>query len=361
MDDVTDPRQRTSPGAWAARLSEVWDVGVVVLDPSGAPDFANSRAMALLDVQNEAALASRWKAIEEALADTLRQASPSSLQPAEAMLKVNDVRLRVQIYTVEEENCVGHLLLVQHADRAELLETSLLHASHDRGLASLYRDIAHDLKTVMNVIGLNLTMLSKATGIEEPSPEQVVTAAKSADTIRRELRRLDRFVTLVLDRTRLGDESAEAFDLRETYRHVHELARGRATRQGVDIRVRVPETPVIFVGYPDRLQAAVLNLVVNALDAMPGGGTIDLGLEGDDGQSIVLTVRDTGPGLGPEDLPNLWRAHYTTKPTGTGIGLHVTKATVEAHGGRITYEHNPDAPSGAMFRIELPAATAVTP
>ncbi len=358
MDKAEAPRQRTSPGVWATRLSDVWDVGVVVLDPSGTPEFANSRALALLEVQNEAGLETQWKAIESVLAEPLKQAEPGSLIPVEALLNVNDARLRVQIFVVEEENCVGHLLLVQHAERAALLETSLLHASHDRGLASLYRDIAHDLKTVLNVMSLNVTLLSQVTSGDQPSPDQMAIAARSGGTIQKELQRLDRFVALVLDRTPLDGEEVETFDLRDTCHRVHELAQARALRQGVDVRVSMSEAPVVFRGYPDRIHAAVLNLIVNALDAMPDGGILEIALHATPGRPIVLMVSDTGPGLGPDDLPNLWRAHYTTKPTGTGIGLHVTKTTVEAHGGRITYSRNTKAPRGALFRIELPHPSA---
>jgi signal transduction histidine kinase len=92
--------------------------------------------------------------------------------------------------------------------------------------------------------------------------------------------------------------------------------------------------------------------MVNALDAMPDGGTLQLSVV----KTTTIQVRlcDTGPGIASETLPDVWRLHFTTKARGTGLGLYVTRTTVEADGGTISYQPNPNG--GSCFIIDLPMA-----
>lgn len=355
----SEARKGASPGVWATRLSDVWDVGVVVLSPAGDVDFANARARSLLNAADDVDLGGRWHDASRQLDPALRGAVPGQSAPVEATVSVEGGdaearRLRAQIYVVEEDDCVAHLVLLQHADRAAAIEASLRHASQNRGLASLYQDLAHDLKSVLNVIGLNLALLSRATAVEGGSPSDLQRAVHCGDVMRRELRRLDHAIDLILDRTLVERDVPEAFDLGACCERVARLIAARAARQRVEVRVDLPSRPVSLIGFGDRVQGALLNLVVNALDAMPGGGSLELRVW-QDGGTTHLRVADTGPGIPDEALPHLWKLHHTTKPAGTGIGLHVTRATVESHGGTIAYHRN-DAGAGASFTMAFPSA-----
>jgi signal transduction histidine kinase len=348
---------------WAARLSDVWDVGVVVLNPRGEVDFASTRARALLNAGSDDELAARWRDVAQQLEPARQRADPGQTTPVESTIRLDDQTgddaaphlLRVHVYTVDHDDCAAHLVLLQHAGRAAAVDASLRHASQNRGLASLYQDLAHDLKSVLNVIGLNLTLLSRAASPTSGAPPDVQRAVRSGDVMRRELKRLDHAIDLILDRSLVERDAPEPFDLGVCCDRIARLTAARAARQRVEVRVDVPTRPVMLVGFADRLQIAVLNLMVNALDAMPDGGTLELRLWEADG-ATHLRVADSGPGLSEEVLPHLWKLHQTTKPTGTGIGLHVTRATVEAHGGRITYHRN-DAGTGASFTMVFPGAS----
>lgn len=344
------------PDVWATRLSDVWDVGVVVLSPAGEVDFANARARSLLNAAGDGELHARWPEAARQLDPAIRRAAAGQPAPIEATVSVRgeDAEahlLRAQIHAIEEDDCAAHLVLLQHAERAAAIDASLRHASQNRGLASLYQDLAHDLKSVLNVIGLNLALLSRAASADG----DVQRAVHCGDVMRRELRRLDHAIDLILDRSLVERDAPEAFDLDACCERIARLIAARAARQRVEVRVDAPAHPLPLVGFADRVQGALLNLVVNALDAMPGGGTLEL-RAWQQGGTTYLRVADTGPGIPDDLLPHLWKLHHTTKPAGTGIGLHVTRATVEAHGGKITY-HRSDGGVGASFTMAFPAAS----
>lgn len=106
-------------------------------------------------------------------------------------------------------------------------------------------------------------------------------------------------------------------------------------------------------GHPNQLTQVVLNLVVNAAQSIPGRGFIDLGLSRKDGRALI-TIRDTGRGIAPENLDKMFTPFFTTKSAGegTGLGLYVSKGLVEAHGGSIRAGNHPEG--GAVFTVELP-------
>jgi signal transduction histidine kinase len=106
-------------------------------------------------------------------------------------------------------------------------------------------------------------------------------------------------------------------------------------------------------GHPNQLTQVLLNLVVNAAQAITGRGQVDLGISRKDDMALV-TIRDSGGGIAPENLDKMFTPFFTTKSAGegTGLGLYVSKGIVEAHGGTITAGNHPEG--GAVFTVELP-------
>jgi signal transduction histidine kinase len=132
----------------------------------------------------------------------------------------------------------------------------------------------------------------------------------------------------------------------------------RVQARGKDVElVFEPGDPVYLDVEPLRLRQVVMNLVLNAIDATPAGGSIVVRCEcrADGGEACaVLCVRDSGRGIAPHDLPHIFESFFTTRKDGTGLGLAITREIVEACGGSIRAENTPGA--GATFVIELPAA-----
>jgi signal transduction histidine kinase len=138
---------------------------------------------------------------------------------------------------------------------------------------------------------------------------------------------------------------------------VIELTRGEAVKNGVSVQTELTENLPLIDGDRVQLQQVMLNLIVNAVEAMSGltEGPRELliGTEKAEMGGVLVTVRDSGPGLAPAALERLFEAFYTTKPNGLGLGLSICRSIVEAHGGRLWASAS--APRGAIFQFTLPA------
>jgi two-component system sensor histidine kinase FlrB len=113
----------------------------------------------------------------------------------------------------------------------------------------------------------------------------------------------------------------------------------------------VPDEPLWVYGDDARLKQALLNLAVNAFDAMPGGGTLTVrGLQHDG--ECVLEIRDTGQGIKDDEQAKIFRFHYSTKDSGSGVGLSIVKMITEYHGGHIEFEST--VGKGSLFTLRFP-------
>jgi signal transduction histidine kinase len=186
----------------------------------------------------------------------------------------------------------------------------------------------------------------------EARPELAQERARSfLGVADQELQRLRRSLDSLLNHAALPRDDLEELDARDLLRDVENLLGPQCARQKVALSVRVPEAPVRVLGTRDALKQALINLGINALEAMPDGGTLNLCLEGHNSKATIL-VADSGPGIPPEIRDRIFTMHYTTKGTGTGIGLYVARVVVEATGGEIRVDQQ--AERGATFRIDLP-------
>jgi len=232
--------------------------------------------------------------------------------------------------------------------------TSLMaDASRHRSISAVSRDLGHEIKSVLNVVTLNLALLSRAASSTQPSRADLELAARSGDVMRRELKRLDNYIDGVLRAHARDDEGWQRTDLGAICQRVSLLIASRAARQRVTVRLNVPDDEVFINACPPQLQNALLNLAINALDAMPNGGTLDLQVSAD-GPTARLRVIDSGPGLSDDVRSDPWEPRQTMD--GTGVGLAVTKAAMDAHDGRIVY-HRASGGQGACFTTEFTRLT----
>ena len=148
----------------------------------------------------------------------------------------------------------------------------------------------------------------------------------------------------------------ESLDMNEAIRDVIVITRGETVKNGISVEVQLAEALPHIRGDRVQLQQVILNLIINAIEAMTGvAGPRELLIKTAKCESdgVLVAIQDNGPGLAPEILHRAFEAFYTTKPDGLGIGLSICRSIVEAHGGRLWA--NPNVPRGAIFQFAVPA------
>ena len=229
------------------------------------------------------------------------------------------------------------------------------HARRQDRLAALGRftsSVAHEIRNPLAGIAAGVQYLSRS--FKEQGPQR-----ENLQFIENEIRRLDRIVQDLFEVTHPHRLAPRVLPLEETLRRAVRCLEPRiAERQlRVDLQV-VPRTPPVPHD-PDQIEQVFINLVKNAAEASPEGGTLRLTVEmapGRDarftGPSVVARVHDEGPGISADHLKTVFEPFFTTKQGGSGLGLYISQDIVKRHGGNLTVQS--ESGSGATFAVELP-------
>ncbi len=338
-------------------LGQILNVGVLVLGPGGRLEFASLRARELFGAGSDEELARVLEgmraALEKGLAHPATVGGEAARVDVEPTGRVDGTRLRLEVYPLEREAEGGRLVLIRDRSTIRALETDLRLASQLKGLARLYLSVVHDIRAPLAAVVTHLDLLSGTFGPGEPGRNGVDDRRRGYLAVaEQELQRLRRSLDHLLNHTALPRDDLEELDLRDQIIELERLLRPQCERQKVALSVRVPGGPVRVLGARDALKQALVNVGINALEAMPRGGTLALELA-NGGANATITITDSGPGIAPELGERIFTMHFTTKEGGTGIGLYVARAVVESSGGEIRVSSRPG--QGATFRIELPA------
>jgi signal transduction histidine kinase len=339
-------------------LSRVMNVGLLLAGSAGRLEFANTLALELLGCESEEELQQRWTEFRRLL--QIDVALPTSaVKPKRITVNFPLAKgmrfLRLEIHTPHEEACTGCLVLLKDRQAGDILETDLLLASRMRSLVHVYRVLAHDLKAPLNAMQLTLELLADSVGHDAGSDGRG-RRQRHVEVLREELARLNRILQTMLDQKEPMDAVPQIFDLREVIREVVVLLAPQARGQRVEMRTQVPEATVPLRGYRDRLKQALLNIAINGLEAMPGGGRLAIDLTAQ-ATGVCVRIADTGSGIPEELLDEIDQIYFTTKKTGSGIGLYVARLVVESHGGAILVRS--DLGAGACFTVNLPLGTGM--
>jgi signal transduction histidine kinase len=333
-------------------LSQLMDVGVLLVDAARHLDFVNPRACELLGCADRSEVERLWPEIGQLLEPAL---NPVERRESRLDLEVPGAAgarsLRCLVYPLAEEDHQVFLFLLRDRVVLDALETDLLLASQLRALTRVYGAITHDLKAPLNAMVLNLDLLQSALRRGEGATE-AAASEQYLRVLREELERLDRSLLALLAETTPASRRREEFDVRAMVEEIERLLLPQARMQHVALEACLPGTAVRIAGQRDRLKQAILNVAINALEAMSDGGALELRLETLPDEAEVR-ITDSGPGIPEAVRPRIFDMHFTTKTSGTGIGLYVARSIVEAHGGEITVANAPGR--GSEFRLRLPA------
>ena len=240
----------------------------------------------------------------------------------------------------------GTMVTLRDAAPRRQIESQLDVASRLASISRLTSGAAHEIKNPLNSIALHLEVLK--TKLDGSSAD----AAAEMEVIGREIRRLDRVVKSFLDFTRPVDVKMERVDLVRLLHEVTTLVRPHADRQKVCVDLRDEANSAAVQGDRDLLIQAILNVVVNGIQAMEQGGRLQIRTELVSGACLV-TIRDQGGGI-PEELRNkIYNLYFTTKSSGSGIGLAMTFRVVQLHGGTIDFTSR--SGEGTEFQLRFPA------
>jgi nitrogen fixation/metabolism regulation signal transduction histidine kinase len=281
-----------------------------------------------------------------------RETAPlEALRAAAARVAGGDLTARVGVEAAGE---VGELVRAFDAMTGELAQGRERLAVAERVAAwrDVARALAHELKNPLTPIAMSVELLRDARG--RPGFEEVLD--ESTRAIGEEVRRLRRIVDEFSRFARMPAPALAPLPAGELAQAL--LALFPAAPPGVAlVREVAPGLPVLRADR-DQLLQVLHNLVKNALEAMPEGGTLTL-RAARDGDGVSFEIGDTGTGIPPELLPRIFEPWVTTKPGGTGLGLAIAARIVEEHGGRIAVASRPGA--GTTFTVRLPPAGLTSP
>jgi signal transduction histidine kinase len=223
-----------------------------------------------------------------------------------------------------------------------------------RSLGQMAAGLSHDLKNICNPLSLHLQVVRRAL-----TRGQTADAQESVEEMDQILKRAIEVLDRLRDFSRQAPEKrAEVVDLNRIAHEAAELAKPRMALGGRNVSVIREElgSPPAVLGHAGEIVSAVVNLVVNAIDALTDGGTITVRTSEDDGKAL-LSVEDDGPGMPPELQQRIFEPFFTTKgQEGTGLGLAMVFACMERHGGTVTLKSAPG--EGARFTLCFPPAPA---
>jgi two-component system, NtrC family, sensor histidine kinase HydH len=241
------------------------------------------------------------------------------------------------------QHIVGQVEAV--TERLQRQQRELLRAEQLAAVGQLAAGVAHEVRNPLTGIKM---LVEAAQRPHNPRP----LIAEDLRVIHREVERLEQTVQGLLDFARLPAPRRLPCDLRDAALPARDLVRARAEQQGVAVTVHDPGRPAVTLVDRGQLQTVLVNLLLNALDALPTGGRVDMAWWPPEDGRLRITVTDNGPGIPATLADKLFTPFVSTKPSGTGLGLSLSARIIEEHGGTITASNRPEG--GACFTITLP-------
>jgi len=257
---------------------------------------------------------------------------------------------RIQIaldFIAERGERIGALLTMRDAESVRRIENEIELSRRLAAIGRLTSGVAHEVKNPINAIVVHLELLREK--MREIDPD----TRRHMDIIGREIHRLDRVVQMLVDFNRPVELRLSDFDLRRLVEDVALLAAPEAARQGVQVRSQLSDGPLPVRADNDLIKQALLNVVLNGVQAMGEGGVLEITARPYD-TAAAIEVRDQGGGIPPEVQDKVFNLYFTTKKSGSGIGLAMSYRVLQLHNGAIDFVT--EVGRGTTFRLVLPLA-----
>ena len=308
-------------------------VGLIATDSHGVIRICNDAAGEILDIESSRI---RGKIPEISLPPGLAQMFFTNTQ-AEMAERQKEIHLHVDpakpltlqltsMGVLDNDNCLaGEVLLIRDLTAVKLLEKELQRSERLAALGKMAAGVAHELRNPLSSIkGLAVLLKSQLSASG--------SGVETADVLVKEVERLNRSIGELLEYARPAQLKRELTDIDEIIKKTVSLVQVDAESYQISLVLALATgLPMVRVDR-DKLNQVVLNLFLNAIQAMPNGGVLTVRTERDGGM-IVVCIRDSGEGIAPENLHRVFDPYFTTKSNGTGLGLALSTKIVEEHGG----------------------------
>ena len=364
------------------RLVEANIIGIIVWNARGDILEANDAFLRMVGYEREDLVSGRvrWLDLtppesredsEQALAEAIRT---GRAQPYEKEYVSKDGRLVpviVGLASFEASRKEGVAFVLDLTERKEAekkvresehrfreVQTELEHANRVATMGQLTASIAHE---VNQPIAATVTSAQAALRWLRAQPPNIGEVDQVLSRIVKDSTRAADVLGRIRQMVKKAPPRKEPVDINEAIREVIELTRGEAAKSGASVETQLSDGLPLIEGDRVELQQVLLNLIVNALEAMSGVSEdarhLQIDTQHDDSNCVLVTVRDSGPGFSVQNTEHIFAPFYTSKPTGLGMGLSICRSIIDAHGGRLWA--SPNEPRGATVQFTVPAHAAL--
>ncbi len=337
---------------YSVDLVEGMSEGLVVADPGGVVRTVNPAAERLLGITAREAAGKplralfpgeEWEELARAMTEGRSWFDREMSSP-----RTEGRPLSVSLSALKGEAGRGSVLFIRDLEMVRQLQEEVRRSERLAALGRMVAGMAHEVRNPLNAIrGFTQHLSSRfSPGTSE---------ARAAEVIIREVDRLNRVITELLDFSRAKTVRKERLDLNDVARAAAALVEREAAAAGVKLMEDLTIAPLPVEADPDSLKQVLLNLLLNGIQAMPEGGILTVGTGmGEEGPAV--TVSDTGPGIPASDRERIFEPFFTTRARGTGLGLALVHRIVQDHGGEVRVSSAEG--KGSSFTVRLPRPSA---
>ncbi|HIC85834.1 MAG TPA: PAS domain S-box protein [Desulfobacterales bacterium] len=325
--------------AFSDNLVKNMPAGLVAVDNRGFIIAFNNEAEKILEVKESYILGKKFKdylppEIYKAILEAKEGSGPVEREGTVILEDGKEIPLHITATLLKEEggDLMGIVALIRDLTQIKQLENEVARSQRLAAIGRLAAGVAHEIRNPLSSIkGFATYFREKCHHIPE--------GRSTAEVMIQEVERLNRVIGQLLDFARPDTVLKRPVDIQKLLQDSIRMVQQDAEKKGVTIELDSSHLEVSLD--PDRVKQALLNLYLNALDAMDSGGTMRVESSYDEKkEALLITVSDTGQGIKEQDLPHVFDPYFTTKSSGTGLGLSIVLKIVEAHKGKLNIESN---------------------